>query len=59
MPSIDPNLTRRGFLQISAAGVGALVLDERAIRSLVDELVKLGLPVPWYRTGQIKTTYNH
>ena len=56
---LDPKLTRRGFMKASAFGLGALVLADRAFRSLADELIKLGVPVPWYRRGQIKTTYNY
>lgn len=66
MNSFDPKslrdasqLTRRGFIKTSAIGAGALLLADRALRSLFDELVKLGVPVPWYRSGPIKTTYNY
>ena len=34
-------------------------LPIRTIHSLADGLIKLGVPVPWYRKGQVRTTYNY
>src|SRR5512138_3890188 len=59
MTDFDPRLTRRGFLKSSAFGVGALLFADRAVRAICSELVKLGVPVPWYRQGTVKTTYNY
>ena len=59
MSSSKRNLTRRRFLQGSALGLGALLFADQAIQSLADGLIKLGVPVPWYRKGQVRTTYNY
>ncbi|HET9221972.1 MAG TPA: twin-arginine translocation signal domain-containing protein, partial [Roseiflexaceae bacterium] len=57
----DPGLkiTRRGFLKTSIVGVAALALSDKVLRPLVEGLVRMGLPVPWYRRGPIVTTYNY
>jgi hypothetical protein len=54
-----PSLTRRRFLQRSAPSTSALVLANPVLRSLSDSLVRLGVPVPWYHKGQVRTTYNY
>ena len=55
----NPKLTRRDFLKTSGSGVGALVMADKTLRSLGQALARLGAPAPWYRSGQIKTTYNY
>ncbi len=59
MKPSDGKLTRRGFLKTSASGAGALVASNPVFRSLGCGLARLGAPVPWYRRGQVKTTYNY
>jgi anaerobic selenocysteine-containing dehydrogenase len=59
MSSSKRNLTRRRFLQSFALGVGAMLFADQALHSLADGLMKLGVPVPWYRRGQVRTTYNY
>ena len=56
-------ITRRSFLKSSALGALALSLQacagKRSIKPVLQELLKLGVPVPWYRTGTVTTTYNY
>lgn len=52
-------MSRRGFLKASALGAGALVFADRTVRTITQQLQKLGVNVPWYRQGQVKTTYNY
>ena len=52
-------LTRRELLKSSVLGAGALFLADGAVQSLASGLTRLGLPVPWYRKGQVRTTYNY
>ena len=56
-------ITRRGFLKVSALSSLALTLqacvNKRSLEPVVQELFKLGVPVPWYRTGEITTSYNY
>jgi thiosulfate reductase/polysulfide reductase chain A len=56
-PKLD--LTRRSFLKLSAIGAGSVLLANRAIRAITDELARLGMPVPWYRQGTVQSTYNY
>ena len=56
---LDPPVTRRGFLKTSAFGMSGLLFADRVFNGIIVELAKLGVPVPWYRKGQIKTTYNY
>ncbi len=58
MANLNPQLTRRGFLKTSASGVGGLFFADQFLQSLAGSLVRLGMPVPWYK-GQVKTTYNY
>lgn len=59
MNSTKLKMTRRGFLKSSAFGAGALVLADRTIQTVANQLQKLGVTVPWYRKGKVKTTYNY
>jgi thiosulfate reductase / polysulfide reductase chain A len=59
MDSFDTKLTRRGFLKTSASSLGAFVVGNRTLRSFGRGLAPLGAPIPWYRKGQVKTTYNY
>ena len=56
-------LTRRDFLKGSLYGAGGLAvlagMADPVLSRLADGLVKLGVPVPWYRRGQVTTTYNY
>lgn len=59
MPHDAWKLTRRRFLKTSGSGVGAIMANG-TLRSLGQTLARLGgAPAPWYRSGQIKTTYNY
>ena len=51
-------ITRRRFLQSSLLGAAALSLTGMNAQPLVSELQRLGVPVPWYRKGAIKTSYS-
>ncbi|MCL4394826.1 MAG: molybdopterin-dependent oxidoreductase [Chloroflexi bacterium] len=59
MADLNSQVTRRGFLKTSAFGAGALLFADDFMRSLSESLVRLGVPAPWYRKGQISTTYNY
>lgn len=52
-------MTRRTFLKSSAVGASALLFAESAIRSLSEGLSSRGVPVPWYRKDNLRTTYNY
>lgn len=52
-------ITRRGFLKGSAVGVGGLALGFPAVQTFGSILGSLNRRLPWYRTGEIKTTYNY
>jgi hypothetical protein len=56
MKPSKPKITRRTFLAASTFGMGALLFADRSLRSITDQLSKLGVSVPWYRQGQVKTT---
>jgi len=51
-------ITRRRFLKSTLLGAAALSLNSFSARPLVSELQRMGLPLPWYRRGQIKVTYS-
>lgn len=59
MTPTKPKISRRAFLQGTFFGAGVLLFADPAVRSLADRVAKLGVPVPWYRAGQVKTTYNY
>jgi len=59
MADFNPKITRRGFVKTSVLGVGALMIADRFMQSVTQSLVGLGIPAPWYRQGQVKTTYNY
>jgi thiosulfate reductase/polysulfide reductase chain A len=52
-------ISRRSFLKSSLFGALALAINNRSVRPLADELVRLGLPLPWYKKGQVKISYNY
>ncbi|MBI3941628.1 MAG: molybdopterin-dependent oxidoreductase [Chloroflexi bacterium] len=52
-------LTRRNFLKSSAMVGGGLVIASQGIKPVITGLAGLGLHVPWYNKGQIRTTYNY
>ena len=53
-----PDVSRRGFLKGSGMTVAALALADRAVQPFLESLTRLGLALPWYRQGQVTTTYN-
>ncbi len=55
----ERKVSRRGFMQGSALALAAAALSDKALDPFVQSLVRLGVPVPWYKRGQIKTTYNY
>ena len=52
-------ITRRTFMQSSLLGAVALSLSQQSIHPLVDQLLKLNIPVAWYKQGETKVTYNY
>lgn len=56
-------VTRRGFLKGSLFSVGGFAalsaLSGSVVKPIADALAKMGVPTPWYRKGQISTTYNY
>lgn len=52
-------LNRRNFLKSSLFSAAALSLTSCSPRPLLQELVRIGVPVPWYKQGEIKVTYNY
>ncbi len=52
-------MSRRSFLAASTFGMGALLFADRTLRSLASQAGKLKAAFPWYRQGQVKTTYNY
>jgi thiosulfate reductase/polysulfide reductase chain A len=52
-------ISRRNFLKVSAFGLTGLTLTNPAMKAVEDHLKKLGVQVPWYQSGTIKTTYNY
>ena len=59
-------ITRRGFLKSSMAGAFLLSIYQSNPRKMVQELgprlqrlFGLDLPLPWYRQGETKITYNY
>ena len=52
MPRVDLQITRRTFLKSSAAAAGIAGLLPAAARAFDGD-------TPWYRAGQIETTYNY
>lgn len=52
-------LTRRGMLKLSALAAVGLAYSNRVVQAAAEGLVRLGLPVPWYRKGQVKISYNY
>lgn len=59
MTKPNPTITRRGLMKSSLFGIGGLALVDRAVRPIADGLIRLGLPLPWYRKGDVRTTYNY
>lgn len=55
----NQGLTRRTFLKLMAWGAGALAIAAVGGKAVVDGLGRLGIPTPWYRKGQITTTYGY
>lgn len=54
-----PILTRRSLLKLSAWSAVGLGLANRTVRRMVDGLAQMGIPVPWYRRGDVQITYNY
>jgi thiosulfate reductase/polysulfide reductase chain A len=52
-------ITRRSFLKSSLFGAAALSLSNGNMQPLVQGLARLGMSLPWFRSGQIKTSYNY
>jgi thiosulfate reductase/polysulfide reductase chain A len=54
-----PGLTRRTFLKISGWATGSLAVVAAGGRVFSEGLGRLGIPTPWYRKGEIATTYGY
>lgn len=53
-------MRRRRFLDLLVRGGAALgVLANTSCRMAADGLISLGVPVPWYRSGKVVTTFNY
>jgi thiosulfate reductase/polysulfide reductase chain A len=52
-------ISRRGFLKTSFFTAAGLALSDRVLKPLADGLVRMGVPIPWYRRGPVATTYNY
>ena len=50
-------ITRRKFLQLSAAGASGLAVKAKS--ALASGFEQVGLTAPWFLRGQIETTYNN
>ena len=54
-----PGITRRAFLKLTAWGTRALAVAAAGGKVLADGLGRLGIPTPWYRKGEIVTTFGY
>ncbi len=54
-----PGITRRTFLKVSAIAAGAVALIAAGGKIVRDGIGRFTIPVPWYRKGEITTTYNY
>ena len=52
-------ITRRSFLKSSLIGALAASLSSCSAKPVLDELVRFGIPLPWYKKGEIELTYNY
>lgn len=52
-------VSRRGFLQGSAVAVAALALADKSLQPFVQSLNRFGIQTPWYKRGDVRTTYNY
>jgi thiosulfate reductase/polysulfide reductase chain A len=52
-------ISRRTFLKSSLLSAVALSLGSGSFQPVATELARLGLALPWFRKGQIKTSYNY
>lgn len=59
MARTDLQITRRNFLKSSLLGAAALSVTGFSPQPMIQELRRLGVSLPWYRRGEIKTTYNY
>jgi thiosulfate reductase/polysulfide reductase chain A len=54
-----PGITRRTFLKLSAWAAGSLAVVAAGGRMLTEGLGRLGIPTPWYKRGEVTTTYGY
>jgi thiosulfate reductase/polysulfide reductase chain A len=59
MPDSYPSVSRRRFLRTTFVGAVVLALSDKVMTPLASQLARLGVPTPWYRRGEVTTTYNY
>lgn len=59
MADSPSRVSRRSFLKGSAFSVAAAALADKTVEQTLGGLAKLGVQPPWFKRGQIKTTYNY
>ena len=60
MSRVKLEITRRNFLKTTLAGGGGLALaGHSAGKALAANLEEIDATLPWFRRGEIKTTYNY
>jgi thiosulfate reductase/polysulfide reductase chain A len=63
MKHLNTSVTRRSFLRGSVFGIGGLAavsaLSGAVVKPIADALARMGVPTPWYKRGEVRTTYNY
>jgi len=52
-------ITRRSFLKSTFFGALALSFSTRSATPMWQELLRLGIPAPWYKQGEMQISYNY
>lgn len=59
MAKTQLTISRRNLLKSSILGALALSFQSCSVSPVLDELLKLGVPVPWYKKGSAQLSYNY
>lgn len=59
MARVELQISRRNFLKTSLLGAMTLSLKSGSLQPVTTELARFGRSLPWFRKGQIKTSYNY
>ena len=59
MARTELKITRRSFLKSSLLSAVGLSVSSCSLQPMVTEFLRLGIPLPWYKRGEIRTTYNY